>query len=460
MSASIHHRDFVTSFVKTVQLSLEHVGIESPKLFLMEEICQIFARILPPLGQMEDEDLEEKLRRLAIRIHILYEPSSSKRAILCHILSTRMVLNPKKREELEEQLEKIEKGLPKGVFLKFERGPPSIDRKGRIIDPVGTLNAFTNMLIEKGELLTLAEGFKPDPNNRIAKLTVNSDLINFCAGARYLRDINFLIYFRDVLPADINPKHNPNLNPAEYGACAQKGRSWLKQFEGTLPSTPHRGVSLLPPEVGSSERTHLNLSGYSLSFLPRKVDQTGVESVDLSDNKFRSIPDVLIRLRSVTKLNLAFNQIEAWPKKIMLNFDIRSLDLSHNQLRTLPEHVNFFFKLKYLNLSGNPLGVCPEVISQLPNLQGLSLRQTKLTTFPILPNLYLELLNLSDNHIEEVPESIKDLPKLKVLSLQGNPFSTRRISALAHFTSLTELNCDEALLPHLPPGFQNLSRPI
>jgi internalin A len=102
---------------------------------------------------------------------------------------------------------------------------------------------------------------------------------------------------------------------------------------------------------------------------------------------------------------------------------LQSLDLSGNQIRVIPDEIGQCLALQSLDLSGNQIRVIPDEIGQCPALQSLDLSGNQIRVIPdeIGQCLALQSLNLVGNEISEFPASLENLSRLKQLDLRRNP---------------------------------------
>lgn len=81
----------------------------------------------------------------------------------------------------------------------------------------------------------------------------------------------------------------------------------------------------------------------------------GVTCVDLSKNKFSTIPEKLSLIKTVEDLKLSCNQLTSLPNWMGESFarHLRYLDLSKNQLTSMPDSIGLLENLREINISQN-----------------------------------------------------------------------------------------------------------
>jgi Leucine-rich repeat (LRR) protein len=106
----------------------------------------------------------------------------------------------------------------------------------------------------------------------------------------------------------------------------------------------------------------------------------------------------------------------------------QTLNLSEKKLKTIPEMIRKLTNLKILDLSHNQITEIPDAITQLSNLTWLDLGYNQITAIPdAIANLAnLTELYLWNNQITAITDAIKSLTKLQYLDLRGNPISIPR----------------------------------
>jgi Leucine-rich repeat (LRR) protein len=224
-----------------------------------------------------------------------------------------------------------------------------------------------------------------------------------------------------------------------------------------------------------------------------------LQTLDLSNNQLIEFPklykaeDKKAPESCLESLNLSKNKIKAIPDDIDQHKEISELDLSDNALETLPVNLGKLPKLSILNISGNPskakisqeladllvnrkaigdenepkklkIIISPEQKAFLPfkltastnidivvlppkvNLDGQKLKELPADLFE---KTSLEHLSADNNSIESIPEDIQKLTNLTRLSLVNNKLTTLP-EGLKELIKLTNLNVAGNQLSALP----------
>lgn len=102
---------------------------------------------------------------------------------------------------------------------------------------------------------------------------------------------------------------------------------------------------------------------------------------------------------------------------------LETLILSRNQLRTLPDSICLLSCLRRLYLDSNQLECLPSELGRLPALELLSASDNQLETIPdsFTKCISLKKLILINNRLRSLPKGIQYLPKLEAIESRGNP---------------------------------------
>jgi Leucine-rich repeat (LRR) protein len=89
----------------------------------------------------------------------------------------------------------------------------------------------------------------------------------------------------------------------------------------------------------------------------------------------RTIPEAVLRLPSLTSLNIAGNGFSTLPADLFASLSsLEVLDVSHNSLSSLPDGIANCTGLRVLTLMANILTALPRGIAQVSSLQELHAR--------------------------------------------------------------------------------------
>lgn len=223
-----------------------------------------------------------------------------------------------------------------------------------------------------------------------------------------------------------------------------------------------------------------------LEDLPLSLSKLELDEINLSNNLFESIPDVLCKISSLKKLiiqkcrlkidlpvelkklnsllelDLSLNylnkiSLENLPPSLIVllaksnrikqiigingHQHLEVLDMRSNKLKELPKEMFPLPNLRVLNLTGNKIRELPLEFCSLASLKTLNFSRNPLT---VLPQNFGQLNNLVDvnffgNQIESLPSSIGGLEQLRSLSLVNNSLKEipKEIGYLKHLRNLS-----------------------
>ncbi|KAF7141769.1 hypothetical protein RHSIM_Rhsim06G0097000 [Rhododendron simsii] len=186
----------------------------------------------------------------------------------------------------------------------------------------------------------------------------------------------------------------------------------------------------------NSSITRFSIQFFSLSnpdFLPVLCQINSLESINLSDNHFSSIPSGFMtacgNLSGLRELNFSWNRLSG----SLPNFDgflgLESLDLSHNSLSgSISLQLDGLVSLKNLSLGYNHfLGKIPEEIANCSKLTSIDLSVNNLSGS--IPDRFRELQNLrvlilsSNNLSGGIPQFLSSVTTLQRFAANQNSFS-------------------------------------
>ncbi|KAM6170569.1 leucine-rich repeat-containing protein 2 [Rhynchocyon petersi] len=167
---------------------------------------------------------------------------------------------------------------------------------------------------------------------------------------------------------------------------------------------PKNQITCLPVEIGCLKNLkELNVSFNHLKSVPAELgDCENLEKLDFSGNlELTELPFELSNLKQVTFVDLSANKFSSVPICILRMSNLQWLDISNNSLNDLPQDID-----------------------RLEELQTFLLYKNKLTYLPYaLLNLKkLTLLVVSGDHLVELPTALCDASTpVKFVSLMDNP---------------------------------------
>ncbi|WP_426586199.1 COR domain-containing protein [Mucilaginibacter sp. R-33] len=128
----------------------------------------------------------------------------------------------------------------------------------------------------------------------------------------------------------------------------------------------------------------MNSSNNQSSYL-NKINQVLLnqgETIDLSTQNLIEVPDELLKIRFIKRLNLSGNPLEKLPDWLCEFENLELLDLKDCRLKTLFPEISKLKNLRVLYLSRNDLTELPVGISDLDNLNLLFAKSNKITHLP------------------------------------------------------------------------------
>ncbi|ETN58356.1 toll [Anopheles darlingi] len=166
-----------------------------------------------------------------------------------------------------------------------------------------------------------------------------------------------------------------------------------------------------------------------------------LQSLDLSDNNMRALPDgFLCPLTGLKVLNLTNNRFRGAESLGLIEktcaggSELQSLNLGYNEIRSLPENwgVSKLRRLQHLNLEFNNISeVHGEALAGLSSLRTLNLSYNHLETLPsgmFAGSRDLREIHLQGNQIYELPRGLfHRLEQLLVLDLSRNQLSSHHV---------------------------------
>lgn len=280
---------------------------------------------------------------------------------------------------------------------------------------------------------------RKDKNWLISNSIVYTILI-FCLAIEF-------IYFRDPL------KGKSNRSVIEIAlrarACAQETPyptlplQEIYKKEVCVLNLNSINLSVLTHEIGEfSSLQELYLAGNKLLDLPVELSNIQLEYLDLGDNKFEKIPNIIYSLNTLNKLEIGFNKIKNVPANISSLKNLKRLSLNNNKINAIDPAIFQLKHLEFLELGNNMISNFPEANAESSNLKELYLYNNQLTSF--LPDIWkfpsLKVLDLRNNKIQIIPQSISALNNLKRLEIAGNPLHKDDVKRLRKSLPSVQIN--------------------
>lgn len=192
---------------------------------------------------------------------------------------------------------------------------------------------------------------------------------------------------------------------------------------------------------------------------PGKACNTGLETLDLSNNHIASIPDIgLSSLRSLTTLLLQDNLLTIIADRAFVGLQTLSvLNISSNRLVALPpELFQSPRTLTQLYLQNNTLAVlAPGLFEGLDRLEVLDISQNELTSTWINRDTFaglvrLVVLNLGYNELTKIDQNVfHALYSLQILNLEHNAIESIANNAFSDLKNLHALTLSHNRLKSL-----------
>lgn len=157
----------------------------------------------------------------------------------------------------------------------------------------------------------------------------------------------------------------------------------------------------------SEGRAFLTLSGRGLMEVPETLSsRTGLQSLCLSKNLFKSLPPGFSQLKALHTLSLYSNRLQTLPDCLWTLSSLETLMLGKNRIELIPPGIAHLQQLVTLDLSENKLTGVPAELACLPRLSHIA---------------------LDSNDISEAGQllPLEQCVNLGTLDLEGNPLPRR-----------------------------------
>ena len=139
----------------------------------------------------------------------------------------------------------------------------------------------------------------------------------------------------------------------------------------------------LPVELYSaSQLRRLDLSHNLLEIVPAEMfNLANIEYLNLANNKLREIPDTCMWSHTLLELNLSSNKLQTLPLGIQ-NSSLEILDLSHNKFTVIPKCLCRIRSLTSLDLNSMPISSLPKEMENLDHLVNLNVSNANISDLP------------------------------------------------------------------------------
>ncbi|XP_065175003.1 leucine-rich repeat-containing protein 58-like [Sycon ciliatum] len=255
--------------------------------------------------------------------------------------------------------------------------------------------------------------FKTLPNGNLLDVSVSSAVPASSVDPHY-SELHHLCKGCGLVPAKTG---------CSYGYC--RPCCVAKPMSVCAPhNTGARVADMLLDESIQFPPSTLDFSYQHLRWCPPRIGDIGssLTSLNLSNNRLRSIPSEISNLFNLEELFLQYNLLEELPDSVCSLVGLAELDCKNNLLKRLPESIGNLEQLIILNTTNNALRAIPESIRHLTLLEELCLHANNITE---LPDGFCELTSLlslyiGNNRLHRLPREFGSLRQLNELDLSDN----------------------------------------
>jgi leucine-rich repeat protein SHOC2 len=164
----------------------------------------------------------------------------------------------------------------------------------------------------------------------------------------------------------------------------------------------------------------LYLNNNAITSLPDVSGLTGLTTLRLDANPLvNPVADLrkLSTLSNLTSLNFSANKVSAFPEELLKMVSLTELDLGYGSIKTLPAAIDRLKNLKRLVLTKNLITNFPPAFFKLPELENLDLSYCDFKTLQAdFSNLQLKGLDVSYNKALSAIPPIKDMKYINIKS--------------------------------------------
>jgi Leucine-rich repeat (LRR) protein len=127
----------------------------------------------------------------------------------------------------------------------------------------------------------------------------------------------------------------------------------------------------------------IDLTDNRFSTLPKWLANKQISTIDLRYNCLKKIPSIIYQLHQLENLSIGANDIQTIPKEIGRLTNLKHLSVPDCNIEVVPNHLCDFKNLEYLNISNNQkINHLPENIGKLTNLSGIDFSKTGIKSLP------------------------------------------------------------------------------
>lgn len=146
-----------------------------------------------------------------------------------------------------------------------------------------------------------------------------------------------------------------------------------------------------------------------------------LRTLDLSENRFVTLPDDIGRFTLMKHLNVNDNRLTELPAVIGQLVKMETINAMSNMLISIPRELGNLKHLKQVHLSNNQLTQFPSMFCGLKHLDVLDISRNKIQSIPPeAKDLYVVELNCNQNQIATIAEEIAECSRLKTLRIEEN----------------------------------------
>lgn len=174
-----------------------------------------------------------------------------------------------------------------------------------------------------------------------------------------------------------------------------------------------------------------------------------LRTLDLSENRFVTLPDDIGRFTLLKHLNISENRLIELPAAIGQLIKLETFNAMSNMLVSIPREMVNLKHLKQVHLNNNQLTQFPTIFGGMKNLDVLDVSRNKISAIPPeVKNLHVTELNCNQNQIASLAVEIAECPRLKTLRLEENCLPITEIhTEILKDSHVSNLHLDGNLFP-------------